>query len=107
MTLYRTIPRDPAHVINTSWVSKYRDGTGVPQDDVEAVKWYRKAAEQGNAGPDQPRLMYADGKGVPKDDAEAVKWYRKAAEQGDASAQSNLGGCTLKARACRRTTSRR
>ena len=24
-------------------------GWGVPQDDSEAVKWYRKAAEQGNA----------------------------------------------------------
>jgi TPR repeat protein len=27
----------------------YHDGQGVPRDDAEAVKWYRKAAEQGNA----------------------------------------------------------
>jgi TPR repeat protein len=27
----------------------YGTGTGVPQDDDEAVKWYRKAAEQGHA----------------------------------------------------------
>ena len=26
----------------------YANGEGVPQDDAEAVKWYRKAAEQGN-----------------------------------------------------------
>jgi len=28
---------------------KYDRGEGVPQDYVEAVKWYRKAAEQGHA----------------------------------------------------------
>lgn len=27
----------------------YRDGRGVLQSDTEAVKWYRKAAEQGDA----------------------------------------------------------
>jgi len=27
----------------------YVNGRGVPQDDAEAVKWYRKAAEQGDA----------------------------------------------------------
>src|SRR5205807_420797 len=27
----------------------YREGRGVPRDDAEAVRWYRKAAEQGDA----------------------------------------------------------
>ena len=27
----------------------YDNGRGVPKDDAEAVKWYRKAADQGNA----------------------------------------------------------
>ena len=27
----------------------YAYGNGVPQDDVEATKWYRKAADQGQA----------------------------------------------------------
>lgn len=27
----------------------YEYGLGVPKDDAEAVKWYRMAAEQGNA----------------------------------------------------------
>jgi TPR repeat protein len=27
----------------------YRDGEGVPQDKAEAMKWFRKAAEQGNS----------------------------------------------------------
>ena len=32
---------------NLGWM--YGTGTGVPQDDDEAVKWFRKAAEQGHA----------------------------------------------------------
>ncbi len=32
---------------NLGWM--YQEGKGVQQDDAEAVKWYRKAAEQGNA----------------------------------------------------------
>ena len=27
----------------------YDDGRGVPHSDTEAAKWYRKAADQGNA----------------------------------------------------------
>jgi uncharacterized protein len=27
----------------------YQYGEGVPKDDAEAVKWYRKAADQGNS----------------------------------------------------------
>ena len=33
----------------SSLVMMYLNGQGVPRDDIEAVKWYRKAAEQGNA----------------------------------------------------------
>ena len=64
----------------------------VPQDDAEAVRWYRLAAAQGNAlAQNNLGLMYDDGRGVPEDDAEAVRWYRLAAAQGNASAQFNLG----------------
>ena len=71
----------------------YTTGEGVPQDYVEAAKWWRKAAEQGDAHAQYGLgLMYANGHGVPKDDTEALKWYRKAAEQGDAEAQSSLSG---------------
>ena len=67
-------------------------GQGVPQDYAEAVKWYRKAAEQGNAeAQSNLGMMYYAGQGVPQDHAEAAKWYLKAAEQGIASAQFNLG----------------
>eukprot|EP00729_Bicosta_minor_P032911 gene32911-biopygen29666 len=71
---------------------KYLNGKGVEQDHVEAVKWFRKAAEAGDA-PAQFSLgnMYLDGNGVKQDHVEAVKWYRKSAETGFAMAQSNLG----------------
>ncbi len=60
----------------------------------EAVKWYRRAAEQGNATA-QCNLGYCydNGQGVEQNLEEAVKWYRKAAEQGNATAQCNLGFC--------------
>ena len=52
---------------------------------MEAVKWYRKAAEQDHAQAQvNLGVCYANGQGVAKDDVEAVKWYRKAAEQNDA-----------------------
>ncbi len=55
------------------------------------MKWYRKAAEQGNAKA-QCRLgwCYYYGDGVYKDRAEAMKWYRQAAEQGDPMAKWKL-----------------
>ena len=69
----------------------YEDGKGVPKDDKEAVKWYRKAADQGyKYAQNNLGLMYEDGKGVPKDYKEAVKWYRLAANQGDEKAEENL-----------------
>ena len=46
------------------------------QDDAEAVKWFRLAAEQGFAtGQFHLGLMYENGRGVAQDDAEAVKWF--------------------------------
>ena len=68
------------------------NGQGVAQDYKEAVKRYRKAAEQGDANAQfNLGLMYAQGQGVTQNYKEAVKWYTKAAEQGVAAAQSNLG----------------
>jgi TPR repeat protein len=69
----------------------YRRGEGVVQDKKEAVKWYRKAAEQGFAvAQSNLGVMYDLGQGVVQDYKEAVKWYRKSAEQGNAKAQNNL-----------------
>lgn len=67
---------------------------GIEKDLEEAVKWYRKAAEQGYA-PAQDSLgdCHHFGHGVDVDYVEAVKWYRKAAEQGYRFAQFSLGMC--------------
>jgi TPR repeat protein len=70
----------------------YAFGQGVTKNEVEAVAWYRKAAEHGydkaqyNLG-----VCYDFGRGVPKDHAVAAGWYRQAAQQGHAKAQFNLG----------------
>ena len=56
-----------------------------PENDAEAVKWYRLAADQGALHSRQYSLgvMYDPiGEGVPENDTEAVKWYRLAADQG-------------------------
>jgi len=70
----------------------YARGRGVPVDEAEAAKWFRRAAEHGSAS---ARFnlgnLYTEGKGVPQDYSEAAKWYRLAAEQGNAQAQYNLG----------------
>ncbi len=62
------------------------------QNYVEAVNWFRKAAEQGNADAQSNLgLMYHKGHGVETDDTEAARWFQKAAEQGDDTAQFYLG----------------
>ncbi len=53
-----------------------------PPDEIEAVKWYRKAAEQGH-GDAQNELAkcYLYGKGVAQNLEEAKKWNSKAIEK--------------------------
>ena len=69
----------------------YSKGDGVAQDFKEAVKWYKKAAEQGFVLSQYSLgILYHTGNGVNKDFKEAEKWYKKAAEQGFARAQNNL-----------------
>ena len=69
----------------------YAEGRGVAKDDAEALKWFRAAADKGNARA-QANLgwMFYNGRGVPKDYDSAVQWYRKSAEQGNAIGQFNL-----------------
>ena len=71
---------------------RHYNGEGVAQDYSEAAKWFRIAADQGDADA-QNKLggMYSNGQGVTQDYNEAVKWYRLAANQGCADAQLVLG----------------
>ena len=60
----------------------YRNGQGVPQDYAEAVQWYRKAAEQGDATAQLSLgLMYGMGQGVPRDLTQAHMWLNLAASR--------------------------
>ena len=57
------------------------------EDDKEAVKWLRKAADLGEANA-MVLLghMYAEDKGVIEDDVEAYAWFNVAAANGDKKA---------------------
>lgn len=62
-----------------------------PQDFGAALRWYRLAAGQGDAGAENDLgAMYHNGVGVPVDTPEAAKWYRLAADKGLSTAQYNL-----------------
>ncbi len=70
----------------------YMEGLGVPQDDVEAAKWYLAAAEQGNALAQYNTASFMfQGRGVPEDKVAAMAWLRAAAEQAMPEAQHSLG----------------
>ena len=70
----------------------YRDGRGIPQNYAEAVKWYRKAAEQGEATTLEGRrtiamaqlmigTMYLYGWGAPQNYVRAHMWFDLAASR--------------------------
>lgn len=56
----------------------YKNGQGVTQDYAEAMKWYLKAAEQGDAEAQRSSgSMYAQGLSIKQDYAEALNWARR------------------------------
>ena len=57
----------------------YDKGSGVPQDDAKAIKFYRRAAERGDPEA-QAHLgdMYMNGKRVPQDYVKARMWLNLA-----------------------------
>jgi TPR repeat protein len=69
----------------------YLTGDGVPKDDVEAVKWLRKAVEQDNPLAERYLAeMYFKGRGVAADHAEAARLLQMASALGDAQSEYNL-----------------
>ena len=66
----------------------YALGQGVTQDYAEAVKWFRRAADQGLAQA-QTKLgaMYSMGDGVTQDYVIAHMWFNIAAASGNANAE--------------------
>ena len=73
---------------------KYAQGEdGLPRDDVKAVEWYRKAANQ-NFAKAEVNLgdMYYSGRGgLLQSYLDALSWYLKAAQQDAPDAQYRLG----------------
>jgi tetratricopeptide (TPR) repeat protein len=80
-------PDTPRFQAQLGWAFYKADQKG------QAVEWFRKAAEHGNAlGQLWLGQMYYFGIGLPKDSTQAAKWFRTAAEQGNALGQLWLGG---------------
>eukprot|EP01062_Namystynia_karyoxenos_P033224 TRINITY_DN24430_c0_g1_i1.p1 TRINITY_DN24430_c0_g1~~TRINITY_DN24430_c0_g1_i1.p1 ORF type:complete len:468 (+),score=170.19 TRINITY_DN24430_c0_g1_i1:68-1405(+) len=85
---HRAIKGAALHAIG----SLYQDGHGMEQDTAEALRWWRKAAMQGDAR-SQTNLGMAHlqgSAGAEQSAAGAAAWFRRAAEQGDAMAQYNM-----------------
>ena len=70
----------------------YASGKGFPKDDVQALFWARKAAEQGSHDAQfMLSIFYNAGVGTPKDTTTGLFWCLKAAENGNGIAQTRLG----------------
>jgi TPR repeat protein len=68
----------------------FGEGHGVPQDYKEAMRWYRLAADQGNAlAQFELGSMYDKGLGVPKDYIQAHMWFNLAGASGNAGGSKN------------------
>src|SRR5207245_4013321 len=63
-------------------------GIGVEKDSNEAAKWYRSAADQGDAdSATRLGMMLYKGDGIGQDLQEAIKLWTVAADQGNTYAQ--------------------
>ncbi|BET26678.1 Sel1 repeat-containing protein [Limnobacter thiooxidans] len=65
----------------------YDFGKGAPRDGTEAMKWYRMAADRGNA---EAQNSVGSTLQAEKRYEEALLWYEKASAQGHALATNNL-----------------
>ena len=69
----------------------YAEGTGVEMDGNQAVEWYKKSVEAGDADAMQELAdMYEEGIAVPQDLVTAVAWRRRSAEAGNESDMDKL-----------------
>jgi uncharacterized protein len=69
----------------------YEWGDGFPQNNSEAIKWYKRSAEgfnkdaQNNLG-----ALYSKGEGTEQDFVEALKWFIISADNGSEGGQKNI-----------------
>ena len=71
--------------------SLYMKGNGTEKNEEEAIKWYKKAAEQGDYHSEYAIGQYYECEG--NDIKLAIEWYRKAAEQGYVDVQMKMKNC--------------
>lgn len=70
----------------------YFYGRGEPRSNVEALRWYRAAADQGYAKAQfDIGYLYETGTGVRQDFNEAYRWYDLASSKGSEEAECALG----------------
>ena len=66
-------------------------GNGMPQDNSQALKWYKRSAEhfhkdaQNNLG-----ALYSKGEGTKQDFVEALKWIIISAQNGSEAGEKNI-----------------
>jgi hypothetical protein len=66
-------------------------GRGIPQNFLEAQKWYERAAKAGEVqSQNNLGVIYRDGLGIPVDAVVAYKWFSLAASQRNVQAIANL-----------------
>ena len=69
----------------------YSIGQGVNKDHKAAFKWFKLAAEQGNAiAQNRLGFVYYEGQGVTQDYIRAYMWLDISASQGGKKAKGNL-----------------
>ena len=74
----------------------YATNRGVLQNDVEAMYWFHKAADQGHASAFfSIGEFFHTGRGIcsAPDVTESIRWYRRAADMGHIDAEYALGTC--------------
>jgi len=77
----------------------YDEGSGVPQNSIQAKEWFEKAATQGHARAQlHLGMVYLAGDGAPQSAQMALIWFHRAAEQEEGLAFAKLGGMYARGR---------
>jgi TPR repeat protein len=78
-------------MLHLGWL--LRNGDGVTRSEADAVRWFRAAADRGNASAEESLGEgYMKGLGGRAPDYRtAAEWFERAASKGDGVAQINLG----------------
>ena len=72
----------------------YNRGLGVKYNEMEWLRWLRKAAEQNHVAAQYTLgCICSGGSGIKGNDEEAAKWLLKAAERNHRISQSKIGNC--------------